>query len=140
MSFREKSAWVMLIALLVTGGLYLNAVWSGPTGPGLLAEPSVGMLAAFTVVLVLISIIGHVALAVLAPRDAAAGMDERDRLVTARASHSAYTGLTAGAILSLGAHLVTGSPTVLFHGVFISVLFGHITEYGTQALLYRRAV
>lgn len=77
MSFNEKSAWIMTLALLMGGVIYFGVVLSASLQLQELASPTLPLVAAYTVVLVLVAIIGHVLAAIYAPAEASAVPDER---------------------------------------------------------------
>ena len=86
MPFQEKSAWVMSAALLIGGALYFGVVGAMSAAAGVLVRPLLPMIAVYTVLLVVLAIVGHIAIAVLSPKEANAPLDERE---TSRASYSA---------------------------------------------------
>ena len=140
MPFHEKSAWIMSAALLVGGILYFGVVLSLSTGFDGLAPPSLPQVVVYTVLLVLIAITGHVVAAALAPREANAAPDERERLIFARAGNLSSHVFAVGVLLSLGLYLFTYDGHLLFYGVFASLMLGQLTEYVLQIWYYRRAV
>ena len=140
MAFQEKSAWIMSLALLVGGVFYFGVVALMSSAIGKLAPPILPVVAVYTGILVLIAIVGHIVAAVLAPRDAGAPVDERDRAVTTRAGHLSGYVFGAGAILSLGFYLFSYDGDILFYGVFASLMISQLVEYGTQIYLYRTTV
>ena len=84
MSFQEKSAYVMVVALLSSGGLYFYQVlfqsmqideWISPVVPGLVQ---------LTVIMVIVAIIGHIVIASLSSlsyKESQAKLDERERQI-----------------------------------------------------------
>ncbi|MEQ8858769.1 MAG: hypothetical protein RIC56_08985 [Pseudomonadales bacterium] len=138
MAFREKSAWVMALALLFGGAFYFYLVAQMSGAVGALAPPLVPTLVGYTVLMVVIAVVGHVLAAVTAPRDAAAPEDERDRQIVHRAGHLSSYVLAVGVVLALGGYLVTRDGDLLFYAVFGSLMLGSLVEYLTQIYLYRR--
>jgi hypothetical protein len=63
MSFREKSAWVMGALMTVAGLYYLNLVVGASGELGAIAPP-VGIFIAYTVLVVIGSVVAQVALAI----------------------------------------------------------------------------
>lgn len=140
MSFREKSAWIMSLALLALGLAYFYAVGAIWSESGQLAAPMLPLVIAYTVCLILLATIGHIAIAALAPRDANAAIDERERRIFERAGHYSSYVLGAGIVLSLGVYLVYRSGDLLFYTVFASLMLGQIMEYVLQIVFYRRPI
>ena len=103
MSFREKTAWVTLAALLFVIALYLFHVpslyESHPRGWTLLS------LAICVGVFVLIEIVAHVVLAIRNPRDAKTPRDELDKLIELKSLRVAAYTYFAGSFVALGARL-----------------------------------
>ena len=140
MSFREKSAWLMTAALLVTGLFYFSFVVRLSSELGEIAPPLLPVVGLYVVLLVVLAVLGHVLVAAFAPRDAGADMDERDRLIAARSGNLSGYILAAGVLLALGHYLVAYNGNALFHGAFASLLISQLAEYGLQIFFYRRAV
>jgi hypothetical protein len=141
MPFREKSAWIMSFLLAALGSAYFYMVatttWSTS---GQLAAPMLPLLIVYAVCLTAIAIVGHIAIAILAPKDATAAVDERERRIFERAGHYSSYFLAAGVLLSLGSYLFVGNGDLLFYAVFASVMLGQIMEYVFQIVFYRSAV
>ncbi len=140
MSFNEKSAWIMTLALLMGGVIYFGVVLSASLQLQELASPTLPLVAAYTVVLVLVAIIGHVLAAIYAPAEASAVPDERERSIANRACVVANMLLASGALLSLLLYLLTGSGDLLFYTVFASLMLGQLAGYVSQIVLYRVAI
>ena len=140
MPFHEKSAWIMLAALLLGGLLYFGSVVAMSMGMESLAPPTLPQVIVYTVILVLIAIAGHVVVAALAPREADARPDERERLILAQAGNRSSLVIGVGVLLSLGLYLVTYDGHLLFYGVFASLMLSQLAEYGLQIWYYRRGI
>ena len=138
MSFHEKSAWVMLIALSITTALYISSLLGLSSVAGHLIEPSLPMLIAYTIVLVVISVVGQIVIAILAPKDANSALDERDQGILVKASHWSSFILGFGVVSGLLHYLVFANGGMLFYIVFGSLVFSQIVEYMAQIFLYRR--
>lgn len=137
MAFQEKSAWVMAVALLLGALMYFGVVVRASSSVGALATPAVPLIALYTIVLIVIAIIGHAVAAAMAPKEANARPDERDRTIAAYASHRSGYVFGAGVILSLGLYLLSGDGDLLFYCVFASLMLGTLAEYVIQIFLYR---
>jgi hypothetical protein len=140
MAFQEKSAWVMVVALLLGGVFYFGVVASMSAGIGELAPPILPLVAVYTAILVAIAIAGHIVAAISAPREANGPLDERDRAITVRAGQRAGVVFGLGVISSLGLYLVTGDGRLLFYSVFASLMLGQLAEYVLQLVHYRTGV
>jgi len=140
MPFREKSAWLMAIILGLTGAGYFIVVASLSTAIGRLVPPLIPLVVVFTFVLAALAAVGHIVIALLAPKDAVAPADERDRAITARAGAWSSYVLAAGIALGLGFYLFARNGDVLFYCVFGSWVLTQLTEYALEIALYRRVI
>lgn len=137
MAFQEKSAWIMAAALILTGIFYFSSVASMSSALGNLAPPNIPVLAVYTVLLAVLAISGHIAIALFAPKEANTVTDERERRIFERAGHWSGYIFGAGVILSLGLYLVFYDGNLLFYGVFGSLMLSQLAEYLIQIVLYR---
>jgi len=140
MPFREKSAWIMTIILIVLGAAYFYVVAGIWSETGQLGAPMLPLVIIYTVCLTGLAILGHVVIAIFAPRDANAAVDERERRILERAGHYSSYILGFGVILSLGYYLLTRNGDLLFYAVFASLMLGQIMEYVLQIVFYRSTV
>lgn len=97
-------------------------------------------VAVFTVVLIIVAILGHIAIAALSPKDANKPLDERERKIFHWAGHVSGNVFGLGVVSSLGLYLLFHSGDLLFYGVFSSLIIGQLAEYGTRIFLYRTSV
>lgn len=140
MSFREKSAWITLITLVVLTLFFITHL-----PPTWMLDPPSGfmfhVLVAGVVAFVVIEIIAHVIVAIRAPRDAQAPRDERERLIALKATSIAahvYAALSLGSafvVIHLGAN-ATGVGFCLF----LSFIVAEIVNYAARVVYYRRGV
>ncbi len=138
--FHEKSAWIMSLALLLGGVVYFGIVASLSAELGRLAPPNVPVVVVYTVVLVIVSIIGHTLIALLSPKDASSAYDERERRIVDRAGNLSGYVFGAGVLLSLALYLFSYDGNLLFYAVFASLMLGQLAEYVAQILLFRGTV
>jgi hypothetical protein len=140
MPFREKSAWVMVIGLGLAGIGYAAVVTTISSAMGRLVPPLIPLLVAFTVVLTMFAVGSHIFVALLAPKDAAARRDERDRAISARAGAWSGYVFATGIALALGQYLIAHNGDVLFYCVFGSWVLAQLSEYAFEIALYRRGI
>lgn len=140
MPFREKSAWIMFVALLLGGAFYVAVVLAMSSQQDGLAPPLVPVVAIYTIILVAVAAAGHIVAAIAAPKEANAPLDERDSKISHRAGHLSGYVASAGAILALGLYLFAYDGNLLFYAVFASVMVSQLAEYAIQIFLYRSAV
>jgi hypothetical protein len=100
MSYREKIAWLSLVAMAVAYGPYflLAAKGPGPWEPFPHLHP-LGLFALVSIARVLILGAGYLYLRLGSPREERPPLDERDRAIEHRSLSAAYYVLIAGMIL-----------------------------------------
>jgi len=137
MSFREKSAWIILVTLVVVTLTYVLHIFPHTLTP----EPSGArfhMLAVSIIAFVVIVVIAHVIVAILSPRDAKTPTDERERLIELKStaiSSYVYAFLSLASIATI--HLGANQFGVAYL-VTLSFALGEIVNYATRVILYRR--
>lgn len=140
MTFKEKSAWVMCVALIAAGGFYAWSVLALWQVAGMVPPPNVLGLAVGVIIIIAIAIFGHAVAALGNPMDANAPEDERDRLVVWRAGN--LSGLLLGALsmCALIGFAVNGNGNLLFHGIIGALTLSQLAEYALTIWYYRRGV
>jgi len=142
MSFREKSAWITLITLVLVSMLFLaHFPWWQPFTLAPDPNPIVFHALIFaTVTFVVIEIVAHVVVAIRSPHDAHAPKDERERLIALKATRlSAYVyavlTLSSISLVHVGANAIGMSYCILF-----SFIIAEFVNYTARVVLYRRGV
>ena len=139
MSFREKSAWISFVLILLVFGAYfwtVAQVLHGEMEPRTAFSIEVGLVIAF----VLLQIVLHGVLAMQAPDEARTPRDERERLIDMKATRVAFHVLVLGALASAGLMHMTRSVWVLGQHVVLAVVVAELVRFGGQILYYRRGV
>ncbi len=137
MSFKEKSAWVMCLALAIGALFYGYVVIAASAGLDQPLPPLLPVFVVYVLILIVVSIIGHVLAAITGLNEASVPGDERDRLIASRASHISSYFLGIGVICALLLYLVSYNGHLLFHGVFASLMLSAICEYAMKIYFYR---
>ena len=140
MAFREKSAWVMGLVLLAGMIFYFRTVWIMSAEVGGVAPPLLPLVIVYVIAIVILSIIGHVLIALSKPSEADTPMDERDNIIAARAGSIGGFLMGLGVITSLGVYLFTYDGDLLFHSAFGSVMVAQLAEYVAQVTFYRTSL
>ena len=130
----------MSFILLFVGLAYFYFVAVIGSESGQLAQPTGGVVVVYTICLVVLAVVGHTAIAIMAPRDANTPLDERERTIFIRAGHYSSYVFATGIVLSLGLYMLSHNGDLLFYTVFASLMIGQIMEYAFQILLYRTSV
>lgn len=139
MPYREKIAWLSLLAMAVAFGPYFAAAALGSHAHQ--AMPNLHQLGLFgltVVVQVFILAVGHLFLRKASPDDARTPMDERDRAIMHRAMSIAYYVLIAG-MIQVGCVMpfYSGGWAVVNAALFM-IVAAEAVHYGVVALSYRR--
>jgi hypothetical protein len=138
-SFQEKSTALMLGLLVVVYGWYFAVVGSRALAIPVAEVEYRAMMLVTVVALVAVAIVGHVLIAVLAPREADV-TDERDRLVDLRGEWIGGfvlgTGTLAGLLLAMAEADTFWIANVLLAGMVLSEIVTSVA----RLVFYRRGV
>ena len=139
MPYREKTAWLSLIAMLVTYGPYFTLVSMGvlPARP----LPDFRQLALFgatTVVQLIILGTGHLILRLASSPEDRTPPDERDLAITHRSIVSAYNLLLGGMILVGVIMPFTTRGWEIVHAALFMIVSSEVLRYGVAVFSYRR--
>lgn len=137
MSFREKSAWVTLISiLLVTYMFFLHVSWT------LNPEPSmwrVHALLACLLTFIVIEVIAHIVLYLKFPRDARTPRDEREQLIDLKATRIAAYVYVVASFLAVGTMHLGANRIGIACNVLLAFVLAEIINYATRIYYYRRS-
>jgi len=138
MSFREKTAWVTLLAIVAVSLMYwfhVPTLFAPHPGARVLHAMGASVLA-----YILVELVAWIVLRVKYPRDARTPKDERERLIDLKAIRVAYYVFVVGAIGGMfvtlhvmGAHIV-GLGMV----IFMAFVLSQIVKHAARILYYRR--
>lgn len=138
LSFQEKSLWVVFLGLIAASGWYCYTVSESivPTELAVDVMPDqVALFIAAVVLLIIVQIVGHIAIAV---GDRRSEMDERDRLIGLKGTRNGAFVLATGAFFALSAAMMTKGNFVSSHVLLGFWVLAQLTETGSQLFLYRR--
>src|SRR5262245_47413661 len=135
MSFREKSAWISFICLLIFTGFWIaHFLRIEPLGHNEFA-----WFLATVAALVALEVGLHVAISIQSPGDAKTPKDERERLIDMKASRIAFYVLLVGTFVSIATLHIPGTTRfTMVHCLLGSILFALLTRFATQIVLHRR--
>ena len=137
MSFHEKTSWAMAGVMLAGLIYYFTLVDRMSQGMETLAPPVLPVVVTYVIVIVVLSIASHILIAISKPSEADDTMDERDKLIAARAGNIAGVLLGLGVLAGLGAYLFTYDGNLMFHLVFGAMMICQIGEYAARIVYYR---
>lgn len=137
MAFKEKSAWLMLIATLVVGLYMTYAVVH--TYMELQQVPAVlPVFIKLTVTLIILSVIGQIVLAIANHKQAEQKADEREKVFIRRGQAAAAGVLAFGVVASLIHFLFLSDGNLLFYSCLLSLVVAQVVEYAVQIASFRR--
>jgi len=139
MSFREKSTWVLLVATLVVYGWYFATTLGEALGAGTPASVDNVRLFGAVVVMVVLSIVAHIVIAILSPKDADAS-DERDRLIELRGDQRGGILTTIALFSTLGLVMTGASVFWIAHMALAGLVVSEIVKAVFKLIDYRRGV
>jgi hypothetical protein len=138
MSFREKTAWVTLCAILAVSLLYVFHM-PMPFGPNP-ARHVLHAMGASVLAYLLIEFIAWFVLRWRNPRDARVPKDEREKLIDLKAIRIAYyvlaTASLAGIFVTL--HVANAGDVAIGMAVFMAFLFSQVVKHAVRIVYYRR--
>ena len=138
MPYREKTAWLSLIAMAITIGPYLIWMSIAPPTKPLPDLPTMSLFATAVVAQVLLIGGGHLWLRMRSPEDASAPPDERDRDVSLRSVSIAYYVLIVGMILVGCVMPFNSSGWGLINTAVAVIVLAEVVHYGVVIWGYRR--
>ena len=138
MAFREKMAWLTLVTMLIAYGIYFGLV--GPAvdfGRHRLIDViwSFGLVAVGHAIAM---IVGSIAIAVSATKEANAPADERDRAISRRASMIGYYVLLLGTILVGVVMPFSEPPWKIVNTALLAIVIAELVRDSVIVLSYRR--
>ena len=137
MSFREKSAWITLVTVLVCFGSYYGALAAGLVNPRSLASFHFGLIS--TIGLIVLQVALHVIAALLNPKDARTPRDEREKMIQARSHTFGYYVMMLGMAVVVVLTHVPGNDfmTTVYLGV-LSMVIAALVVAIAQIVMFRR--
>jgi len=138
MSFRVKSAWISVITMVIAYGAYVAVVAYGlmeGRRPGLWFLYPLGL---YVICLTVMQIVLHVIVAARAPDEAKAPQDEREKLITWKATTVGYYVMIVAVVATMASvHLHVGAFH-LVNGMFLALVLAEVVKWSAQIVLFRR--
>lgn len=138
MTFKEKSAWVMSFALLVSGVFYVLSVISRTEHTFVVPPPNGVGIWGGTIIIIAIAIFGHAVAALGNPADANEPEDERDRAIAFRTGNASGFVLAALTLINLAIYAVIQYGHVFFHAQVMALVISQFIQYALIVISYRR--
>lgn len=137
MSFREKSAWITLVTVVLCFGAYFGAIAGGWIEREGVVPLHYGLLC--IVVLVVLQVVLHIVAAISNPKDARAPRDEREKAFENR-SHSLGYYLLNGWMLAIvvAVHFPNVHNVDVVYLAMIGLIVTTVAVSISQIVQYRR--
>lgn len=133
MSFKEISTWILLFLFAWLGFAYARPLLEAQS----LDAGELSSIARFVVGFVVLFSIAHVVIAVVSPKLANEGEDERDRLLELYGER--FGGLVLGACIVGGLFIALAAGDRVYANIFfLSLVISEIAKSLWQIVLYRR--
>jgi uncharacterized membrane protein len=137
MSFREKSAWIMILSMLGVYGFYFGTL-SRVAAAGRADSFHYGSLLAETVfALVIVQIVLTVVIAVFNPRDAKTPRDEREQMIALKSTRFAFYVLSSGALCVCLYAAFYPSGFYIVNGLLFVLVLSEVARAAGSIALYR---
>ncbi|RUO59968.1 hypothetical protein [Pseudidiomarina marina] len=137
MAFKEKSAWLLLLATLSVG-LYMTYVVVQTYVEQHQVPAVLPVFIQLTITLIVLSVIGQIVLAITNRKQAEQKTDEREKLFIRRGQAAAGGVLAVGVVTSLLHFLFLNDGNLLFYSCLLSLVVAQVTEYAVQIASFRR--
>lgn len=139
MPYREKTAWLALIAMAITFGPYFTFVAvSSPIGEALPNLRQLGLYAVVAIAQMLILGVGHLYLSHRSPLEARTPLDEREQSIMRRSVSSAYYVLITGMILVGVVMPFRSSGWEIINAALFMIIAAEVVHYAVIVYSYRR--
>lgn len=134
MSYREKSAWVMSVVMLLASMFYAKSALSYP------GSPVLETVVPYVLLVVILSVAAQVVLALRSPKEASKPADEREQLANARAGYWSGIVLAVGIVIAGAVYSFAPSGNMLFHHSVFALIAAQLVQYGLEIVYLRRAI
>jgi hypothetical protein len=133
MSFREKSAWICAVAIVLVYGFCGVAVFrAAPNRIG-----AVALLIVSSVLMTVITAVAHIAVSIGRRVERP---DERDNLIATRSARYAYYTLVFGVWGLICLALVPSLSGLLAYAALGVFVLAELVRFGSQAVMYRLSI
>lgn len=138
MPYREKVAWLSLLAMLVAFGPYFAIVAVAPPDDSLPNVRQLWLFAMAVAVQVAILAVGHAVFHLRTPEEASEPADERDLAIQRRSVSIAYGTLIAGVIMVAIVMPFYASGWAIANGAIFAIVLAELVSHGATVVAYRR--
>jgi len=139
MSFREKSAWISFVCLLLLTLAYVSVQhFHTHDAQGHDVVNSLHLALAIFLGFLLLQVVLHLVVAAQSPKDARTPKDERERLIELRAARIGFYALFVCELVAMALFHVHGRAPTLMNSVLLAIFIAWLIKLGSEIVLYRR--
>lgn len=136
MPFREKIAWISVVTTILVWGCYFGFMIA--TGGRLSGSIYFAGFFGAAIIQAILATVASIVTAIMAPGDASAGSDERDRAIARRSYAWAYPVLLSLVVCVAASIHLGARPVQMAYGIMGAIVLAEIVHYGVQIISYRR--
>ncbi len=140
MPFREKSAWISLVTTLAVYAYYFWRVMDARAQGQAECAELFGLLVGCIVILIVWQVILHIIAAIWSPRDALARQDEREKLITLKATHIAFYVVVTGVLIAACGLMIGADGFIMANLLLFALVVGEIAKYASQIVYFRKGI
>jgi uncharacterized membrane protein YfcA len=137
MSFREKTAWISLVSLLLVFGIYFTAVGLAMAGH-LESSQTFSWFLQLLLAFVVLQVVLRVVVARRAPLDAKVPADEREQLIGLKGDRVAGYLLAVGVFAAIFTLHLGAGRVELAHAVLLAFAVSQLAKHAAVIALHRR--
>ena len=140
MSFREKSAWISFVCLLLLTLAFFVAQQHHPhDAQGHDVGNGLHLALAIFVGFIVLQVVLHLIIAAQSPKDARTPKDERERFIELRAARIGFYSLVVGELTAMAAFHAHGHVDMLMWSILLAILIAWMIKLGSEIVFDRRA-
>ena len=137
MSFREKTAWISLVSLLLVFGIYFTVVGLAMAGR-LQYSQTFNLFLQLVLAFVVLQVVLRLIVAKRAPLDAKVPADEREKLIGLKADRVAGYILAVGVFVAIFTLHLGADRGELAHSVLLAFAISQLAKHAAVIVLHRR--
>jgi len=139
MSFREKSAWISFVCLLLlTLGVFHSMHFHAHDAQGHDVGNGLHLALAIFVGFLVLQVVLHLIIAAQSPKDVRTPKDERERFIELRAARIGFYSLVVLELAAMAGFHAHGRVGTLMWTVLLAVLIAWMIKLGSEIVFYRR--
>jgi small-conductance mechanosensitive channel len=138
MSFREKISWLSLGAILISFGPYFGSLIFAGGPPWTLGASATRFFIGAVTIQVVLMAVGIAGIILSNLKEAPQPSDERDKMLSRRASAIAYAILVPALFCTLAIPFFGMSNAVFINAILAAIVVAETVRYSTEIIGYRR--